>query len=202
MHSRMKYAKVNIKVLIVLIFLCVAIIVSLFAARQIRRKILTKLYLEAGNKAYDSEDWSAAYENYREYLGRNPNDLEILKKYAEARFSMRPLDNDIITGAVSAYRRILQLNKLDENAYDKLAIIYQNIENFEELDYISQKKLENIPADKKAKLWLADAQINLNKTDDAQRTLLNLIEDIESASDFCPEYIQACLFISNILTKK
>jgi tetratricopeptide (TPR) repeat protein len=198
-----RYAKVNVNVLIILILITAAIVTSLFAARQIRRRVFSKMYLEEGKKAFDNKDWSAAYENFKEYLGRNPDDLGVLKKYAEARLSIRPLDGDIIAGAVSAYRRILQLDPLDETAYDKLAMLYTNIGNFEELAYIAQMKLENVPNDKKALLWRADALFNLNKVDEAQQVLLKLIpEDIEALSDNCPEYVQACLRMSNINTSK
>ena len=169
-----RFAKVNVKVLTILILITSAIVISLFAARQIRRSVFTKMYLKEGQKAYENNDWSAAYQNFKEYLGRNPNDLEILKKYAEARLSIRPLNSDAITEAVIAYRRIIQLDPLDETAYDKLAMLYTSIGNFEELAYIARMKLKNDPNDKKAPLWLADASINLNKIDDAEQTLLKL----------------------------
>jgi len=195
-----RYAKINAKVLIILILITVAIVSSLFAARHIRRSVFSKMYLEAGQEAFENKDWPATYKNFKEYLGRNPDDIEILKKYAEARLSIRPLDGEAIAGAISVYRRVIRLNPLDETAYDRLAMLYSSIGNFEELAYIARTRLENVPDDKKAPLWLADALINLNKIDTAQQTLLKLIEDIEALSEKCPEYVQACLRMSNVTT--
>ena len=195
-----RYAKVNVKVLIILIVIIAAIVASLFAARQIRRSIYSKMHLEAGQKAFENKDWPAAYEHFKEYLGRNPDDIEILKKYAEARLLIRPLEGNAIAGAVSAYRRVIRLNPQDETAYEKLAMLYTGIENFEELAYIARMRIENDPNNKKASIWLADALINLNKPDMAQQTLLNLMDNIEKLPGKYPEYIQACLQMSNITT--
>jgi len=193
-----RYAKVNVKVLIIVILITTAIVASLFAARHIRRSILSKMHLEAGQKAFENKDWPAAYKSFKEYLGRNPDDIEILKKYAEARLSIRPLDGQAIARAISAYRRVVRLDPLDVTAYEKLAMLYTGIGNFEELAYIARMKIENDPNDKKASLWLAEALINLNKIDSAEQTLLELIKDIEKLSDKYPEYIQACRRMSEV----
>ncbi len=54
--------------------------------------------LDAGQAAYESEDWLTAYKQFQEYLGRNPDDVEFLKKYAKARLSIRPLDVGNVMG--------------------------------------------------------------------------------------------------------
>ncbi len=191
-------AKINVKVLIILIIVTVAIGASLFTARHIRRSILSKRSLSAGQAAFENKDWPAAYRNFREYLGRNPDDVEILKKYAEARLSIQPLDGNHIAGAIAAYRRVVQLAPLDEVAYDKLATLYTGIGNFEELAHIARTRLEHVPNDRKAPLWLADALINLNKTEEARQTLLKFIEQLEALSDKHPEYVRACAQMSKI----
>ena len=191
-------AKINVKVLIVLIVVTVSIGTSLFAARHIRRNILSEISLRAGEAAFEDEDWPAAYRNLREYLGRNPDDIEILKKYAKARLSIRPLDGNAVIGAIAAYRRVMQLDPLDEVAYEKLAMLYLGTGNFEELAHIARKRLELIPNDRNAPLWLADALIQLNKTDEARQTLLKFIEELETLPDKHIEYVRACLKMSKI----
>ncbi len=195
-----KCAKINVKVLIILIIVTVALGTSLFAARHIRRNILSEMSLKAGEAAFENKDWPAAYKNFREYLGRNPDDVEILKKYAEARLSIRPLDAAAVTGAIAAYRRVMQLAPLDEVAYDKLAMLYIGIGNFEELAYIARTRLEHTPNDRKAPLWLADALIRLRKTDEARQTLDKFIKELEALPNEHVEYVQACALMSqNIL---
>ncbi len=191
-------AKINVKVLIILIVIVVAIVASLFAARQIRRNILSEISLQAGEAAFENEDWSVAYRNFRGYLGRNPDDVEVLKKYAKARLSIRPLDTGNINGAIAAYRRIMQLAPLDEIAYDKLAMLYVGIGNFNELAYIARTRLEHIPNDRKAPLWLADALIQLNKIEEARQTLLKFIKELEVLPDKHVEYVRACAKMSKI----
>ena len=178
MHNWNRYAKINVKLLIILILVVVALGTSLLAARQIRRSILSKKSLEAGQAAYENKDWSEAYKNFKEYLGRNPDDIEILKKFAHARLSIRPLEGDAITEAIMAYRRVMQLSPVDEVAFDKLVTLYNSVHNSEELAYISRMRLEHVPNDRKASLWLADALINLKKTEQARQILFEFINEL------------------------
>jgi len=191
-------AKINVKVLIVLIIVTAAVGTSLLAARHIQRNILSEISLREGETAYENEDWPAAYRNLREYLGRNPDDVEVLKKYAKARLSIRPLEASHITGTIAAYRRILQLDPLDEVAYEKLAMLYAGVGNFEELAHIARKRLELIPNDRNAPLWLADALSQLKKMDEARQTLLKFIEELQTLPDKHIEYVRACLKMSKI----
>jgi tetratricopeptide (TPR) repeat protein len=194
-----RYAKVNVKVLVILILLVSAIIISLFAARQIRRNILSKLSLEAGQKAYENKDWVNAYKNFQEYLGRNPDNIEILKKYAESRLSIRPLEVEAVSGAISAYRRVFQLDSSDETLYDKLAFLYKSVGNYDELAYIARMRLNSQPEDTNAPLWLSTALIRMNKLDEAQETLRAFIKKIQALSGKHAEYVQACLHMSECM---
>ncbi|MBA7612318.1 Beta-barrel assembly-enhancing protease [subsurface metagenome] len=191
-------AKINVKVLIILIIVTVAIGTSLFAARHIRRNILSEMSLKAGEAAFENKDWPAAYRNFRGYLGRNPDDVEILKKYAKAAMSIRPLDAKTIGGAIAAYRRVMQLDTLDEIAYEKLAMLYTGIGNFEELAYIARKRLADVPNDRKTPLHLAEALMQLNKTQEAEQELLKFIEELKALPDKHVEYVRACVLMSNI----
>jgi len=198
MHSLNRCAKVNVKVLIVLILVTVALGSSLFAAREVRRGILSKMALDAGQAAFEKEDWPTASKNFQRYLGRNPDDLDMLRKYAQARLSVRPLDAAAVSGAIAAYRRIIQLDPLDEVAYNKLAMLYTSIGNFEELAYIARIRLNQVPEDRKAPLWLAEALNRLRKKDDARKTLEKFIEDLGPLADKPDEYVQACTLMSQI----
>ncbi len=196
-------AKINVKVLIVLILVTVAIGSSLFAAREVRRGLLSKMDLEAGQAAFEKEDWATAYRHFQRYLGRNPDDLEVLKKYAKARLSTRPLDAPAVGGAIAAYRRVMQLDPLDEIAYEKLAMLYAGIGNFEELAYIARTRMDLDPNDLKAPLWLAEALIRLHKTDEAKQTLLEFIKALEALlPDKHPEYVQACSLMSQVISSQ
>lgn len=198
MLNRKRYAKINVKVLVILIIISVAIVFALFAARQFRRSFLSRISLENGQKAYESKDWVNAQKNFLEYIARNQDDIEILKKYAEVCLLVKPLQMESIGKVVGAYRRVLQLDKNDTTAYEKLALLYGGIGNYDELAYIAQMRLDNEPNDLNAPLWLADAQTNVMKYEDAQKTLLKLTNEIEVLSGKHPEYVKACLMLSNI----
>ncbi len=198
MFKSNRYAKVNVKVLVVLILVTVAIASSLFAAREVRRGILSKMDLDAGQAAFEKKDWPEASRHFQEYLGRNPDDLDVLRKYATARLSSRPLDAAAVSGAIAAYRRIIQLDPPDEVAYEKLAQLYAGIGNFEEMAYIARTRLDQIPGDRKAPLWLAEALNRLRKTDAAREALDKFIKELEPLADKPAEYVQACALMSQI----
>ncbi len=199
MFSCNRCAKINIKLLVILILVVVAIGTSLFAAREVRRSILSKASLEEGDTAYKEKDWPAVCENYRAYLARNPDDVDILKKYSEACLNIRPIQAETITGAISAYRRVIQLEPTDDIAYEKLAMLYTGIGNFGELAYIAETKLTYDPNDRKAPLWLADALVRQHKIEEAQQTLEGFINELEILPEKQPEYIRACILMSDAL---
>ena len=92
MFERNRRARINVKLIIILILVIVALGMSLVAARHVRRIILSQQALTAGHAAYEAEDWKEAGKQLQEYLGRNPDDVEILKTYAKARMAIRPVE--------------------------------------------------------------------------------------------------------------
>ena len=198
MIHRNRCGKVNVKVLAILIMVTVALGTSLFAARQVRRNILSKTSLATGEAAFENKDWPVASKSLRDYLSRNPDDLEILKKYAQACLAVRPLDARAMSGAIAAYRRVVQLDAQDEVAYEKLAMLYAGVGNFEELSAIARMRLEHAPKDRKAPLWLADALTRLNKMQEAEQVLVQFIEETEALPENRIEYVQACAKMSGI----
>lgn len=198
MRQTSRCAKVNVKVLVIVIVVTVALGVSLVVARQVRRRILSRMDFEAGTAAFEKGDWVNAYKHLLEYLGRNPDDIDILKKYAEARLSVRPSEPAHLGAAVGAYRRVIQLDPNDQTAYEKLATIYSARGAFEELVYIAGKRLEHEPNDAKASLWQSEALMRLNRLPEARETLGKLIERLESDPQQRIEYVRACAQMSSL----
>jgi len=202
MPSRDLSGKINVKVLVILVLLLVALGGSLFAARQVRRRILAERDVKAGLAAYEARDWEAAYKHFQEYLGRRPDDVEILKKYAKARVSVQPLNVAHVQQAIAAYRRVLQVEPADDAAYEKLAMLYAGIGNFDELAYISRRRLEGEPNDPKAMLWLGDALTRLDKKEEGGQIFEAVREMLGPASGVSGgkhvEYVRACQRLSEI----
>lgn len=191
--------RVNIKLIVILILVTVAAGISIVVARQTHRGALSEKYLKAGEAAWESGNWAQAAQNYRKYLGRNADDVEILRKYAQACLATRPLDAAAVSGSISAYRRVLELVPDDEVACEKLAMLYGGVENFNELAAVARTRLERDPSDRKAPLWLAEALARLNKPAEARQVLQSFIERLDSLRERYPEYVRACVQMSQLV---
>jgi cellulose synthase operon protein C len=198
MQSRNRCAKINLTVLVIVVVAIVALGISLVAARQVRRNILSKISLEAGTEAFEQEDWVRASREFQEYLGRNPDDVEILRKYAQARLAIRPLEPANVIQAIAAYRRVVQLDPGDEDTHKELASLYTGIGNFDELAYVARTRLAREPNDLDAPLWLAEALVRMNRADEAQQVLREFIGRLDALEDKRDEYVKACIGLSNI----
>jgi len=198
MRSRNRNARINIKVVVILVLVIVSLGISLVAARQVRRTILSAQALTGGNAAFEKEDWPEASKQFKEYLGRNPDDVEILKKYAKARMAIRPIEIGNIGQTIAAYRRVVRVEPQNEDAYEQLSKLYIATGQFEELAYIAGIRLDNDPNDLQAPLWQANALIHLNKQAEAQQILQGYTDEIESIPDKRDEYVRACGLMSGI----
>ncbi len=190
--------KVNIKLVIILILVTAAAGVSLVIARQSHRGILAQRALAAGEAALASQDWPVAAKNYRKYLSRNSDDVEVLRKYADASLAIRPLDAAAVSGAISAYRRILELVPHDPIAYERLAMLYGGVGNFDELAALARARLEYDPNDRQAPLWLVEALSRQNKTAEARQVLETFIKGLEALPGKHVEYVRACVQMSQL----
>ena len=198
MLHRNRCGKVNVKLVVILILVTAAVGVSLVVARQTRRSVLSERALAAGETAFGNKDWPAAVKSYREYLGRNPNDIGILRKYGEACLSVRPLDASVVSGAISAYRRVIEMVPGDDVGYQKLAMLYGAVGNFDELASVARARLAREPNDLKAPLWLAEALARSNKAAEAKQTLTMFMARLQPLPDRHVEYVRACVQMSQL----
>jgi len=188
--------KINIRLLITLLVIVTVASVSLVVARQFWRGILSQKALAAGQAAFEKQDWPAAVKNFRGYLGHEPNDLGVLRKYAEALMAIRPPDRSTVAGAIAAYRRILLLDPRDRTGPEKLAALYSAIENYEEMAAIARVRLGQDPNDVRAPLWLAEALTRLNRRAEARQTLETFFQRLEALPGRHAEYVRACAQMS------
>jgi len=193
--------KTNVKALVILAVVIIVLGCGDFVARDIRRSILSARDLAEGQAAFDKQDWNTARKCLREYLGRNPDDLAMLKKYARACLSCRPITAGNVKAAIGAYRQVMRRSPDDEVPYMQLARLYIG-RNPSELEYIAERRLERAPDDLRAPIWLGEARVQLKKLDEAREGLKAFVERLEKLKDEThAEYAQACAILSAIAAR-
>jgi tetratricopeptide (TPR) repeat protein len=202
MSYQNRSAKINVRVLVALLVVVAAGAAALVVARQVQRQMYSAESLALGQAAFEKEDWPEAVKHFRAYLTRNPDDVTVLRQCGEAALSIRPLDARAISGAISAYRRIVQLDPRDEAACEKLVLLYAAVRNYAETASVARLRLERDPNDKHAPLWLADALVCLNRPAEAQQTLETFIGNLEALPEkHAGEYVHACVRMSNLASE-
>ena len=187
--------KLNVRLLAILVAVAALLGGAAVTARHVRRQILAARDLKAGLAAFEKGDWALAGKHLKEYLGRQPDDVEILDKYARAQLSIEPLEVGNILGAISAYRRLVNLRPKEEEAYERLATLYLAVGNFSELTYTAGKRLEESPNDPKARIWIAKALVSQHEFDEARKALVKLEGDLVGRGKHI-EYVQVCTLLS------
>lgn len=198
MNTWSRPARVNVRVLVILVTVLVVAGAALMAARQIRRGMHSQAALTTGLAAYDGKDWLTATRNLRAYLALNPDDLEVLRKYSAAALAVRPLDLRTVSSVIAAYRRIARLDPRDRAVDERLVLLCTAIGQYEEIISVARTRLEEDSQDCKASLWLADALAHSGKTTEAQQTLRGLLDRLDGPPERPAEYVQACLRLSRL----
>ncbi|NQU76348.1 MAG: hypothetical protein HQ546_08570, partial [Planctomycetes bacterium] len=194
-------AKINVKALLIFLIVLVMLTVAVAAAWHGRRWVVIKQALVDGKQAFARADWVAATKHYRRYLERNPDDMDILQKYAEANMRISPLEIDHLRDANGAYRQLIRLNPDDGHAYEQLARIYIGARNFLELTHLANQRLARRPGDAQATIWLGQGLIAQEKEEPARQAGLALQElltslDAQQAKD--EVYTDACWLLSRV----
>ena len=202
MGHRQPSAKINVKTLVILACIVIVLGVGAFTARHVRRNIIKRDALAAGQAALEKQDWATASEQLRRYLERAPDDIEILQKYGEVCLEVRPRTPETVGAAIGAYRRLLREAPEIMSTYDKLAELYSATRNMNELAYIANKCLkEQDPNHLNAPLWLATSLVTQRKLNEAHNILEQFIDRLEAAhqnGELHYEYIDACAILCAI----
>ena len=172
-------------------------------AHKWRKHLMIRSALLEGRAAYERQDWPEAGRLLGRYLagGLNsidPNRADVLQQYAHAQLSVQPLPVTNISRSIAAYRELLRLRPTDEAVYDHLAGLYRATGNEGELEHLSRKRLEQIPNDPKASLWLATAHILQQRPDAAREGLETLVQRLEVESQNAGDYVSACVLLSKL----
>ena len=180
MKPQLQPARINVKLLIILVGLVGVLGTSAVAGHYVRKRVLADRALAAGKAALEAEDWTDACKQLRKYLGKYPDDEEILRRYAEANLAVRPRDPKHVGAALGAYRRLRRLQPDDEKVSARLAKLYLGVREFNEAAYISRARLDAQPDDIEAVLVLGQAWLAQRKFGEAAELLTEFVEKYPS----------------------
>lgn len=183
--------------LVGVVLIAVAIgLAALYAAWRIRRESLVRGALAEGTAAYEQGDWNVARRMLGRYLAAHPDDVDVLVKYARAQLRVRPLPIEAVRQAIAAYRQILRNDTEHDEAFKRLALLYESTANYAELELVAQTRAAAVPDDPAATLVEARALIFRRRPDEARQRLESLLARLESRPDLCEPLAEASVMLS------
>ena len=169
-----RHGRINWILLIVCLVGITAVTLTFIGLRTWHRTNRSKQGFARGTQAFEQKDWENAAFNLGQYLSVNPQDVEILHKYAEALLSIRPLKRAHLDQAIRAYNQILRIEDNEQAAKRLLGIYLQRGDNAEVIslatDYLSRTK------DASISLLLAEALIKQKNYTQAFERIQGILE--------------------------
>lgn len=192
--------RVNVRLLVGVVVVVVVVGLAAVGARYLHKRQTAEKALALGRAAMEKGDFKSAARQFREYLSKYPDNLEVLELYAQASLSREPLKLEFIQAAVAAYRRMVRLDPQNPMPYEKLAAIYAGLRRYEDLEYIARQRLKHAPNDYAAKLWLCSALRNQKKNAQAEQILRDLLAELEKRpkGEKHDEYVEACGLLASM----
>lgn len=129
----------NWKLAVVLVIGCSVLAVTAIGLRKWRNVNSAKNGLIVGNKAYEEHDWEAAAKALGKYIMINQNDVEVLKKYADAQLKIRPSSGNNIQQAAQSYRIVLRIEPNNFEVAEQLTELYLLLRDYSNAELIAKK---------------------------------------------------------------
>ncbi len=197
-HSARRAGRINLKALVILLVVAVVLMGGAYAGWKIRKRIIADRALEQGKAALAAENWVKACNQLKQYVYRYPEDVEVLKLYAEANLKVRPRQQRYIWQAIAAYRRLIrELPQKTEN-YQKLVTLWSAVGDHDEVAQVAQRWLRIAPNDIRATIWLARGLTSQRQFDDARDALKGIIPEPQAEGVDEAEVVDAFLMLSDI----
>ncbi|MBI5866131.1 MAG: tetratricopeptide repeat protein [Planctomycetes bacterium] len=182
--------RINLRVLGILVVSLVAIAGGLVAARYVRNGMIMRASLAAARACEQSGDWAGACKEYRRYLEKRSDDVEVLRAFGRAQLSVRPSAPANMAGAREAFDRILRFAPQDEEAARRTPALRLALHEYEPLILDAGRILAAEPGNLSAKLWLARGQAESGALVEATQTLTRLIESVEADGKLLQRYLR------------
>lgn len=176
MHDSRRVARVNIKVLVILVLVIGLVGGGAVVGHFVRKRMMVATALAEGKAALERKEWGEACKHLKLYLSKNPDDEEMMEAYADARLAIRPVEGSNLGAAIGTLRDLLRRRPDDAALSKKLAKLYFGIGDFTECAYICRKRLERAEDDAAARFYLARSMVGIRKMDEAVVELTQLVE--------------------------
>ncbi|MBN2590400.1 MAG: tetratricopeptide repeat protein [Sedimentisphaerales bacterium] len=135
----------NWKLAVVLVIGCTVLAITAVGLRKWRNANSAKNGLILGNKAYEEHDWEEAAKSLGRYIAINQNDVEVLKKYADAQLKIRPSSGNHIKQAAETYRIVLRIEPDNFEVAEQLTELYFLLRDYSTAELIAGRQLETNP---------------------------------------------------------
>ncbi len=163
----------NWKLAVVLVIGCSVLAVTAVGLRKWRNANSAQKGLILGNKAYEEHDWEEAAKALGRYIAINQNDVEVLKKYADAQLKIRPSSVDNIQQAAQAYRIVLRIEPDNFEVAEQLTELYILMGRYGDAELIAERGFETKTNPELSRLY-AISLVHQKKFEDAAEALKKL----------------------------
>lgn len=188
----------TLRILVLTALVGVLAVGGLYGGWKARKALMVRRALATGLAAYEQRDWETARLNLGRYISVHPDDAELLAKYAYAQLAVRPVKPESLVQALGAYRGALRVRPGDDEAFRRLALLYETTGNFGELGHIAIRRLEVRPNDPAAIIALARDLIFREKRDAARAALERLVTQLTGGQGSCDEFVEACGLLAGL----
>ncbi len=170
-------ARINVKIVLVLVVLLALTGGGLVTAHYVRKRAAAEEALTAARAAVRDQKWTEAIKQFRVYLSKYPNDPQALSQFAEINLQVRPTRSANVAAAIEAYRRLLRTRKGDPELCERLAKLYFAVGDYVETNYIARQRLFVNSSDAKAMAWQGRALLAQGKPADANEILTRFVKE-------------------------
>jgi tetratricopeptide (TPR) repeat protein len=170
--GRRRTGRINVRALVILAIIVVVGGGGAAGAYKFRKRVLAERALQTARDANGRADYTQAVQQYRVYLSKYPDDVEVLRECAQAAIAQRPPNRP---AAIGAYRRLLHVRADDHEAMHKLTRLYFDGMQFNDAAYICRRRLESDADDVDASVWLAKTLLVTGRPGEAREALAPVV---------------------------
>jgi tetratricopeptide (TPR) repeat protein len=191
MFTRSKHDRagaINVRLLVSIFVIGVMLVGGAVLARKYVQGRQLQQAMQDGEAAYAAGDWKTASENFGRWLARRPDDVMILKKYAESLLRRADTDAGHLQQAAAAYRRLMRIPAAERAASEvgpltdlellkAIVPVFESMGEFNQALALAREHLDEHPDSAYAQFIEAEAEARLNRRAEALALLEELLAE-------------------------